>query len=111
MSFLKDLYDGEIRPCEEIPHSDEFKAAQSALSKAAKELDDALTAEQKVLFNAYKERFFECIDHSCGSQDYCFLRSVHLSVSILWSELYIIHPLLSCDFLRLRRGTSSMCES
>lgn len=23
-----------------------------------------MTAEQKVLFNAYKERFFECIDHS-----------------------------------------------
>ena len=64
MSFLKDLYNGEIRPCEEIPDTDEFKAAQSALSKAAKELDDALTAEQKVLFNAYKERFFECIDHS-----------------------------------------------
>lgn len=64
MSFLKDLYDGEIRPCEEIPDTDEFKAAQSALSKAAKELDDALTAEQKVLFGAYKERFFECIDHS-----------------------------------------------
>ena len=54
MSFLKDLYDGEIRPCEEIPDTDEFKAAQSALSKAAKELDDALTAEQKVLFKAYK---------------------------------------------------------
>lgn len=64
MSFLKDLYDGEIRPCEEIPDTDEFKAAQSALSKAAKELDDALTAEQKVLFNAYKEQFFECINHS-----------------------------------------------
>ena len=46
MSFLKDLYNGEIRPCEEIPDTDEFKAAQ------------------KVLFNAYKERFFECIDHS-----------------------------------------------
>ena len=64
MSFLKDLYDGEIRPCEEIPDTDEFKAAQSALSKAAKDLDEVLTAEQKVLFNAYKERFFECIDHS-----------------------------------------------
>ena len=64
MSFLKDLYDGEIRPCEEIPHSDEFKAAQSALSKAAKERDDAMTAEQKVLFNADKELFIECIDHS-----------------------------------------------
>ena len=63
MSFLKDLYDGEIRPCEEIPDTDEFKAAQSALSKAAKDLDEVLTAEQKVLFNAYKERFFECIDH------------------------------------------------
>ena len=61
MSFLKDLYDGEIRPCEEIPDTDEFKAAQSALSKATKELDDALTAEQKVLFNAYKERFFDCV--------------------------------------------------
>ena len=47
MSFLKELYDGEIRPCEEIPDTDEFKAAQSALSKAAKELDEALTAEQK----------------------------------------------------------------
>ena len=64
MSFLKDLYDGEIRPCEEIPDTDEFKAAQSALSKAAKDLDEVLTAEQKMLFNAYKERFFECIDHS-----------------------------------------------
>ena len=64
MSFLKDLYDGEIRPCEKIPDTDEFKAAQSALSKAAKDLDEVLTAEQKVLFNAYKERFFECIDHS-----------------------------------------------
>ena len=61
MSFLKDLYDGEIRPCEEIPHTDEFKAAQSALSKAAKELDEALTAEQKELFCTYKERFFDCV--------------------------------------------------
>lgn len=61
MSFLKDLYDGEIRPCEEIPHTDEFKAAQSALSKAAKDLDDALTAKQKELFNAYKDRFFDCV--------------------------------------------------
>ena len=52
MSFLKELYDGEIRPCEEIPDTDEFKAAQSALSKAAKDLDEALTAEQKELFNA-----------------------------------------------------------
>lgn len=67
MSFLKDLYNGEIRPCEEIPDTDEFKAAQSALSKAAKDLDEVLTAEQKVLFNAYKERFFECIDHSYPS--------------------------------------------
>lgn len=64
MSFLKDLYDGEIRPCEEIPDTDEFKAAQSALSKAAKELDEALTAEQKELFGAYKEWFFKCIDLS-----------------------------------------------
>ena len=61
MSFLKELYDGEIRPCEEIPDTDEFKAAQSALSKAAKDLDDALTAEQKELFNAYKDRFFDCV--------------------------------------------------
>lgn len=64
MSFLKELYDGEIRPCEEIPDTDEFKAAQSALSKAAKELDDALTAEQKELFGAYKDRFFKCVDLS-----------------------------------------------
>lgn len=64
MSFLKKLYDGEIRPCEEIPHTDEFKAAQSALSRASQELDDALTAEQKVLFCTYKERFFECIHQS-----------------------------------------------
>ena len=26
MSFLKDLYDGEIRPCEEIPDTDQSSA-------------------------------------------------------------------------------------
>lgn len=64
MSFLKQLYEGEICPCEEIPDTVEFKAAQSALSKASQELDDALTAEQKELFNAYKEKFFKCIHES-----------------------------------------------
>ena len=64
MSFLKELYEGEICPCEQIPDTDEFKAAQSALSRASQELDDALTAEQKELFNAYKAKFFECIHQS-----------------------------------------------
>ena len=62
MNFFQKLYGGEICPAEEIPDTDEFKAAQKALSQASQDLFETLTAEQRILLDKYQGAHAHCTD-------------------------------------------------
>lgn len=62
MNFFQKLYSGEICPAEEIPDTDEFKAAQRALTKASQDLFVTLTAEQRELLDKYQSAHSKCTD-------------------------------------------------
>lgn len=62
MDFFQKLYGGEICPAEEIPDTDEFKAAQKALTKASQDLFETLTAEQRKMLDKYQGAHAKCAE-------------------------------------------------
>lgn len=61
MSFFRDLYNGQYCPVEQMPDTDEYRAASKALAEISAKLVDSLTDEQKRLFEKYQADFADCV--------------------------------------------------
>ena len=62
MSFFHDLYCGQQCPAEQTPDTDEFRTASKTLSLASQELYEALSHEQRMLLDGYKNALEECTE-------------------------------------------------
>lgn len=60
MSFFHELYRGQLCPAEQIPDTEQFRTANSALALASQELEATLSQEQKKLLDGYKNALAEC---------------------------------------------------
>lgn len=62
MSFFHDLYCGQQCPAEQTPDTDEFRTASKTLARVSQELLEALSHEQRILLDGYKNAMEECAE-------------------------------------------------